>query len=202
MKKINTRIIFIVLLVLIGLPFVYSIACEDLTKETDVPCTVVTPYITGQCNSPLQYNYSVVDINTTLPVQNGTMSPVGDGTYNFTLNNTGITLHHSYSVTLCSNNTATITIIEDTDLIDSKKWMYIIVICFSFLLYFIGRYAQDYIFPLLAGMLLSIFSIYVLIQGLIDLSSPFIDKGFFLVTIGLGFYFLLRSAYEIIQEGR
>jgi len=89
----------------------------------------------------------------------------------------------------------------DSDLQDSKKWMYIMVIGVSLLLYLIGRSVQDYLFPLLSGMLLCIFAIYVLVQGLIDLSSPFIDKGFFGVIIGLGFYFLLRSAYELTQEG-
>jgi len=94
----NIRILLIFLLIM---PVVFAYVCQDDTPINKIPCEIISPVYVN-CSD--YYNYSVIDLNTTLNVQNGTMSPKGDGTYNFTfLQN--ITFH-SYQIKICDNLTA------------------------------------------------------------------------------------------------
>lgn len=111
------------LLILLLIPIAFAVTCEDETIVGDLPCTVVSPYLESFCSDG-SYNYTVYNLNDTAYAQNGTMSPVGDFTYNFTFNQTE--LGKSFSIVLCDNSTSTITIIPD----NSSDWEFSIIFVF------------------------------------------------------------------------
>lgn len=105
MKKI-----LIIGICILLLPIVIGSICQDEQPIGDIPCSVVTPYINGNCGV---YNYTVTNVNTSTVVDFGNMSAVGDGTYNFTFNQTE--MGNDYSLFICDNSTASITITSNQD---------------------------------------------------------------------------------------
>ena len=187
--------IYLIMLI-IGIPLVFSIACQDQTPIGDIPCEVVTPYIDGLC-SPNDFNYTVFDLNNSVVVDSGNLTPVGDGTYNFTFNQTN--LWHSYSITICNkslNASSLIIVITEED----TGWDLSIIIVF-FILAFLSAFISTNVNPtstmgVILSLLLFFFSLYMIILILGALNV-------IVVSVGLGaenlnkLISLLETSYSI-----
>ena len=169
------KYIFLLIFVLVSIPFTYGVLCKS---ESIVPCTVQTPSI--NCD-----NYTVINKGGT-NVQNGTMSLIEGGVYNFTLN---VPIANGYTILLCSNHTTQISIIplesEDTGkgaiflgLILTEFFMALMFLYFSYILG--GEYDTDQ-------------------YG--SKVEKFVILRIFLVVVSLVWVFKIYSAITVLVEG-
>lgn len=181
------------ILILIPLTFAAFEECSDTNEIeiNDVPCNVITPFINNSC---LNYNYTITDVNTSQIVRAWNMTPLGNGVFNFTFNQSVL---GTYSIVLCDNTTSTVSVIHGT----STRYLYILILLATLALYILGKYKEDNWLLIMAGMLISVFSIYIFRNGLIELSNPFMEWVVFLILFGIGAYLMTFYGVKAIQEG-
>lgn len=175
-------------------PLVYAAfeECSDtnLIELNDIPCNAITPFINTSC---LNYNYTITDVNTSQIVRAWNMTPLGNGVFNFTFNQSVL---GTYSIVLCDNTTSTVSVVYG----DSVRYLYILILLAGLALYILGRYKEDNWFLMMAGMLVTTFSVYVFINGLIELSNPFMEWSVFVILFGVGAYLMVFYGVKAIQE--
>ena len=188
--KILVLIIFGILLV--GTTFAYYV-CQDETDNDYIPCQVITPKIT--CTG--DYNVSITNLNTSVVTSvNFTDSPIGDGTYNFTFSGTGV--GNSFSLRLCDDSTATISIIQDEDP-DVNLW-WVILVVFFFLL--IGGFVWgNYLFFFLDGVLMILTGLWVFQNGIsIYAVTQWWVYPFAWILMGIGLLLSIYSGYQMLED--
>ena len=173
-----------------------SAACEDETDVEDIPCEAITPILTfsGDCNATI-LDLSSYDINYTINI-----TPVGDGTYNFTFNYTNIS---SYGITLdCGNYSATINVDHfDEDYNDKWLYFYGFTLGLGILLFVLGYKNENYILTLLSGFLFMAFSITFISQGYPTIDTSSMNISIILLSLAVGLYLTGNSSIGLIKEG-
>jgi hypothetical protein len=121
---------------IILIPGVLAYVCPEDTAITKVPCEMVTPddiQFVNNCTEG-NYNYTIIDLNTSENVQNGSMDLKFGTTYNFTFNQslTG----HSYKVKICDFSYQIVNVNID----ETSNWEFGLILilsgialCFAFL---------------------------------------------------------------------
>lgn len=184
MKKI---LLFFIVALFLAMTTVSATICEDRTEIGDIPCEVITP--TLNCTD---YIYNLTNISSgNLLIINGNMSPIGNGTYNFTFNQT----LGSYQITLCDTTTGAIEVTPNTSL---PELLYLIVlfVLAPLALFIIGTWKDDWVFTFLAALIILIGGVYLFLNplGISDL----MDKAIAYLFFGLGAYFLIKTSIYIL----
>lgn len=171
--------------------FVSGFACDDQTLPENAPCTVHTPILLHDCGGEFVYNVTRLSDNVTV-LANETMEAVGDGTYQFDLNETA----GDYSVVICDGSVATVTIAYDggQDLI----WLYIVAFGVLAVLVWAGLFLGDWVFVMLAGFGTAALSI---VMFMIDFPafSNVAETWVGVVALGLAFYLIGWSGIELLR---
>jgi len=196
MKRNNISLCLLLagFLIVLTLPLIFAIECQDQTDVEDIPCEVISPILpSGTCNATIS-SVLYPEINQTI-----NMTSMGDGRFNFTFPYSNIS---TYKLATCYNDTATIDIGHwDEDYFD--KWLYFYG--FSLLLggglIVFGFTKPDYIMTLLGGLLFLAFAIVFVAQGYPTLTNNTVKLSIILITFGIGGYFTLGSGIKIAQEG-
>jgi hypothetical protein len=180
------KLLLLIIIVLLAITTVSATICEDQTEIGNIPCEVITP--TLNCTD---YVYNLTNISGgNLLIINGSMSPIGNGTYNFTFNQP----LGSYQITLCDTTTGTIEIVPNTSL--SKLLWFILLIIAPTVFFIIGTLREDWVFIFLAAIILIVAGVYLFITplGISDLMDKIIAFLFF----GLGAYLIIRTSINIL----
>jgi len=194
----NKQYLFIFLMVFLVVGVFAIEECQDQTDTEDVPCLLVTPYITCPPNN---YNATVMDLNNHSRNYTVNMTTIGsDGTtayYNFTFNYTNIS---QYYVSLCENTTATIDVghwAEDYN----DKWLYLygFTLAGALGLFFFGVRRDDNLLTLLSGFLVLAFAITFVTNGYPGLNNQTINLSVILISLGIGLYLTGKSAINLVN---
>lgn len=158
-NKIQKTLI-VMMIILVGAT-VSAYECQDNMEYWNSPCEVVTPVFntSGVCNA------SVLNINNSNFNQTGViLTPVGDGTNNFTFNNTAI---GTYSITIsCNNYSATINLNTGTEEQEPGFNLWLILFAIFFALIIVGLYKRNYIMIFISGSLSLLMGVYVFKDGI------------------------------------
>lgn len=134
--------------------------CQDNMEYWNSPCEVVTPVfnISAGCNA------SILNINDSTMNQSVGLTAVGDGTNNFTFNNTAI---GTYSITVsCNNYSATVNINMGTEEEEPGFNLWLVMFIIFFLLVITGSYRKSYILTFISGCLPLLMGVYIFKEGI------------------------------------
>lgn len=185
--------LFIVVFVAFSITSVAAYECQSNTETWNSPCEVVTPVLSAACGVSI-LNINNTDMNTTT-----TMSPIGDGTYNFTFPYTDIA---TYSITLdCDNWASTININMGTEEEEPglNLWIMIAILFSSMLV--IGIMQQNYIMIFISGMYPILMGIWIFKEGvtIYGVENWFVyPLGW--IFIGLGLILTLVSSIKQLEQ--
>lgn len=149
-------------MVLFIVPLCLAYECQDQTEFWNTPCEIITPIIT--CSG--DYNATVMDLNDTSKNYTTTMSPVGDGTYNFTFTYSGQRNISIYSITVCDNSSATMDIIFGIEQYETNLNVWIDLFLVFGILFGVGAHRSNYFFMFAAGCLILLMGIWIFNDGL------------------------------------
>jgi len=189
MKKI-----IILLMVLLVLPLCLAIECQDQTDVEDIPCELITPILSigGDCNA------TVMDINDLSRNYTINITPVGDGTYNFTFNFSEIS---QYSIILCDNSSATLDVGHwDEDYNDKWLYFYGAALGLGGFLLILGYKIENNLLIMLSGFLFICFALTFISKGYPGLNNQTINLSIILITLGIGSYLSVGSGISLIGE--
>ena len=185
MKKI-----ILLSLILLFLPSVSAVLCDDRTSPIDIPCGVVTPVIT--CAN-FTYNLINITSNTTL-IANGVMLATPNGTYNFTFNQP----LGDYQIILCDASTATITVAFETGTdFSNLYWLGFLIFV---ILIGLGFWFEDPVFTTVAGFLAVLLALAIFILGFPGFTDRFILNSFSVVLTGIGLFFIIAPYFNEIMK--
>ncbi len=178
------------MILLIG--FVMAIECQDETDIDNIPCDMITPII--QCAN---LTYNVTNTATGLLAQNGTLTPIGDGTYKFVFTQ-GI---GNYNVFLCEGSlpSGTLSVGSFKTIVTAQNWgiFFILILAWSGLVIGISIHdppTQNF-FVVISSILLVITGIHMFRNGFFNLSG-FIIEWFPLIQILIGLFIFLYWTWK------
>lgn len=148
----------------------------------EIPCYDITPYL--NCTDYVYNVTNLTDGNNSLIIENGTLYPVGDGTYtyNFTY---GV---GSYGVVLCDGTSGKF------DVLPQDNYLFLVVLLCAFVLLIIWFITGDSLFEMFSGVLIIVTGLYsyydpmVVTHSFIDILIPFTFWGvgaFLLINGGI-----------------
>lgn len=192
--KINLYVVFIATIFL-SMMLVSSYECQDNMEYWNSPCEVVTPVlsIAGGCNA------SVLNINDTGMNYTIGITPIGDGTYNFTFNFTTIA---TYSITLsCNNYSGTINLNMGTEEDEPGFNLWLVLFIIFFILIIMGIYKANYILTFISGCLPLLMGVYIFKEGLTiyNISEWWIYPLAW-IFVGLGIMITIISGMKFMAE--
>lgn len=183
MKKI---LLFFIVALFLAMTTVSATICEDRTEIGDIPCEVITPYL--NCTD---YIYNLTNISSgNLLIINGSMSPIGNGTYNFTFNQT----LGSYQITLCDTTTGIIEVITD------MNYFILAILVVAILLLVLSKITGDFPFEIFSGILFLIFGFFNYFNPIISVSTM-ADNAISFVIFGIGLFLLFNSIFKLLDRG-
>ncbi len=153
--------ILLTILIISLMVTVSAYECQDNMEYWNSPCEVVTPVfnLSAGCNASV-LNINNSDINQTEVI----LTPIGDGTNNFTFNNTAI---GTYSITVsCNNYSATVNLNMGTEEDEPGFNLWLVLFIVFFILIIIGFYKRSYIITFIAGSLSLLMGVYIFIDGM------------------------------------
>lgn len=155
--KTTTITIFAILLVT---TMAAAYECQDNMAYWNSPCEVVTPVF----NASAGCSASVLNINNSNLNQTAVLTPVGDGTNNFTFNNTEIA---TYSITIsCNNYSATINLNMGTEEEEPGFNLWFVLFIIFFMLVIIGLYKNSYVLTFISGCFPLLMGVYIFNEGI------------------------------------
>lgn len=190
MKKL---LLFIIVALVLLLPLTSAYVCKDVTEIQNLPCEVITPII--NCSNYIYNLTNLTNGNNSLLITDGELSAIGDGTYNFSFNQT----YGSYSIVLCNSNSATIDVIPE---IEQTTWygvLFMILIAIPILLFILSLKTGDLTFRTMSGFLFIIYGVGIYTTGYPILEDSFLQSILPLVLLGLGFIILLVTAVNYFK---
>jgi len=153
----------LLLITIIGisfLSFTSSYECQDNMEYWNSPCEVITPVF----NASVGCNASVLNINNSDMNFSVGLTPVGDGTNNFTFNGTAIA---TYSITVtCNNYSATINLNMGTEEEEPGFNLWLMLFTIFFMLIIVGTYKRSYILIFISGCIPLLMGIYIFKDGI------------------------------------
>lgn len=181
MKKL-----FLLFIIVFAIASASATICQDKTEIGDIPCQVITPYL--NCTN---YVYNLTNISDgNLLITNGAMNPIGNGTYNFTFNQT----LGSYQITLCDTTTGTIDVTTDVN------YFILAILIVAILLLILSKITGDFPFEIFSGILFLIFGFFNYFNPIISVST-FVDNTISFVIFGIGLFLLFNSIFKLIDRG-
>ncbi len=177
--------------------------CQDNMPYWNAPCEVITPVF----NASVGCSANVLSINDSNMNQSVVLTPVGDGTNNFTFNNTAIA---TYSITVsCNNYSATINLNMGTEEEEPGFNLWLILFLIFFILIIMGLYRRSYVLTFIAGCLSLLMGAYIFRDGItvygvsdwwvFPLGWIFIGLGL-LITIVSSIKFMAVNEYDDEDE--
>ncbi len=155
-QKISITILTILLVTTMAAAY----ECQDNMPYWNSPCEVITPVF----NASAGCNASVLNINNSDFNQSVGLTPVGDGTNNFTFNNTAIA---TYSITVsCNNYSATINLNMGTEEEEPGFNLWLVLFIIFFTLIVMGVYKRSYILIFILGCLSLLMGVYIFNDGI------------------------------------
>lgn len=157
--KIQLYIILAFMIVLAGTA-VTAYECQDNMEYWNSPCEVVTPIfgVGAGCNASV-LNINNTDMNYTVGI-----TPIVDGTNNFTFNYTDVA---TYSITFsCNNYSGTINLNMGTEEDEPGFNLWIILFVLFFILLALGLYRESYILTFISGCLSLLMGVYIFKEGI------------------------------------
>ena len=185
--------LFLVFGLIIGILFIFPFAladgdlinCQDITFEDQIPCNEITPVL--NCS---EYTYNITNLtdgNNSLIIENGNLTANGDGTYNYTFNNSV----GYYGVILCDGTSGKFNVLPQT------QYLFIAIVLISAILLIISVMTSNNIFPIFSGILALTAGFYFFYNNPI-ITNSFIDSAIPFVFWGIGAYLILSSIIIII----
>lgn len=155
-----------ILLILFSIGIISSVGivgayeCQDNMAYWNSPCEVITPVF----NASVGCNASILNINDSSMNSSIGLTPVGDGTNNFTFNNTDIA---TYSITVtCNNYSATINLNMGTEEQEPGFNLWLILFIIFFILIIVGFYKKNYILIFISGCLPLLMGVWIFRDGI------------------------------------
>ena len=134
--------------------------CQDNMEYWNSPCEVITPVF----NASVGCNASVLNINDSDMNYSVGLTPLGDGTNNFTFNQTAIA---TYSITVtCNNYSATINLNMGTEEDEPGFNLWLIMGVIFFILFVTGVYKGSNILIFISGCFPLLMGIYMFKEGI------------------------------------
>ncbi len=156
--EIKTLIILAFMIISVATATAYE--CQDNMPYWNSPCEVITPVF----NASVGCSASVLNINDSNFNQSVVLTPVGDGTNNFTFNNTVIA---TYSITVsCNNYSATINLNMGTEEEEPGFNLWLVLFIIFFTLIIIGLYKRSYVLTFISGTLPLLMGVYIFREGI------------------------------------
>ncbi len=157
--EIKTTILFALMFVLVATTAT-AYECQDNMEYWNSPCEVITPVF----NASAGCSASVLNINNSNFNQSVVLTPVGDGTNNFTFNNTAIA---TYSITVsCNNYSATINLNMGTEEQEPGYNLWLVMFIIFFILIIMGLVKRSYVLTFISGCLSLLMGIYIFKEGI------------------------------------
>ena len=187
----NIFLLFVISILFIGFASaqVNMTLCQDQMFINEIPCYDITPYL--NCTDYVYNITNLTDGNNSLIIENGTLYPIGDGTYtyNFTF---GV---GSYGVVLCDGTSGKFNVLPQTE------YLFLIVVICAMVLLIIWFLTRDAVFQLFSGILIIVTGFYSYYYPLV-VTNSFIDNLIPFSFWGLGAFLLLRGSLEMFGGER
>ncbi len=170
--------------------------CKDQTSSWNVPCLMVTPVL--NCTGSLVANVTNVENNSINSVYG--LSPIGDGTYNFTFNNSDI---GTYSVVLCDDASGTIDIIKGTEENEPEFNLWFLFLLIFFILLIFGTYQENYLLLFLSGCIILIMGVWIFSSNtfsLYDATDYWFVYPLGWIFVGLGILLTVVPGLKMVEE--
>lgn len=154
----NKILITLLMITLVATSSAYE--CQDNMEYWNSPCEVITPVfnVSGGCSA------SVLSINNSNMNQSAILTSVGDGTNNFTFNNTEI---GTYSITVsCNNYSATVNLNMGTEEDEPGFNLWVMLFIIFFILIIMGFYKKSHILIFISGTLPLLMGVYIFRDGI------------------------------------
>jgi len=193
MENKKTTVGIFLLIVMCSLCPAYE--CQDNMEYWNSPCEVITPVF----NASVGCNASVLNINDSSMNYSIGLTPVGDGTNNFTFNQTAIA---TYSITVtCNNYSGTINLNMGTEEEEPGFNLWLVVFIIFSILIMAGAYIKNYILIFVSGCLPLLMGVYIFREGItiygVDLWWVY-PLGW--IFIGIGLIITLLSSLKFMNE--
>lgn len=201
------NILLLTLITILVATTVTAYECQDNMEYWNSPCEVITPVfaVNGACNASV-LNINNSNLNQTQVI----LTPVGDGTNNFTFNNTEI---GTYSITIsCNNYSASVNLNAGTDDQEPGFNLWLMLFIIFFVLIIMGFYKRSYILTFIAGALSLLMGVYMFKEGITiygvtfwwvyPLAWIFIGIGLIMTMVsGIKFMAINENDYDDEYEG-
>lgn len=156
------------------------------------------------CNSTIDCNITILRPDSTILVNNQPMT-YGEVYYTYSIPqglNTNIGIYSASIFCLGTGNgysTFTYEVTESGQQEGIHKVALYIIIGISWVLFLIGMQTKDYAFTALAGILMLVWGVYIMINGLLPYNN-YVTSAVGGIHTLLGGYLMIRSTYEIYVE--
>lgn len=188
------RILLVMVIFLTLVTTVVAYECQDNMAYWNSPCEIVTPVIPiGSCNASI-LNINNTDMNYTVGI-----TPIGDGTHNFTFNYTDVA---TYSITLdCNNYSGTINLNMGTEEDEPGFNLWLILFAVFFISLIMGIFKYNYILLFISGALSLLMGIYIFQDGITIYGvSEWWVYPLAWIFIGIGLIITITSSIKFMDE--